>query len=107
MQTDRLRLARSSRQARPRGISIRRPGGSRAGEVRVGRLLRNDKVTATADREGGIYEMFADRSEGVEVLMRAAQGRAAPEEAGIALRGRSDIPVGSPPTGGRERRIGR
>ncbi len=51
--------------------------------------------------------MFADRSEGVEVLMRAAQGRAVPEEAGIALRGRSDIPVGSPPTGGRERRIGR
>ena len=29
----------------PRGISIRRLGGNRAGEVRIGRFLRNDKVT--------------------------------------------------------------
>ena len=29
----------------PRGLSIRRLGGSRAGEVRIGRFLRNDKVT--------------------------------------------------------------
>ena len=29
----------------PRGLSVRRLGGSRAGEVRIGRFLRNDKVT--------------------------------------------------------------
>ena len=29
----------------PRGLSVRRPGGSRAGEVRIGRFLRHDKVT--------------------------------------------------------------
>ena len=30
----------------PRGISVRRLGGSRSGEVRIGRFLRNGKVTA-------------------------------------------------------------
>ena len=34
------------------------------------------RVTAVADREGDVYEMFADRPEGVEVLIRAAQDRA-------------------------------
>ena len=29
----------------PRGISVRRLGGNRAGEVRIGRFLRNGKVT--------------------------------------------------------------
>ena len=29
----------------PRGLSVRRPGGSRAGAVRIGRFLRHDKVT--------------------------------------------------------------
>ncbi len=29
----------------PRGISVRALGGSRAGEIRIGRFLRNDKVT--------------------------------------------------------------
>ena len=49
----------------PRGISIRRLGGSRAGEVRIGRFLRNDKVTVekivaqaaagTASRVDGLH----------------------------------------------------
>ena len=181
----------------PRGISIRRLGGSRAGEVRIGRFLRNDKVTvekiveqaasgtalrvdgldvlaiqdttsfrddglgnslvghvtiavegehgallgladariierhggrgkgakgralcdkesqrwidglrasgrlaaagaarvtAVADREGDIYEMFADRPEGVEVLVRAAQDRAVPEGAGKLFSSLADRP---------------
>ena len=181
----------------PRGISIRRLGGSRAGEVRIGRFLRNDKVTvekiveqaasgtalrvagldvlaiqdttsfrddglgnslvghvtiavegehgallgladariierhggrgkgakgralcdkesqrwidglraggrlaaagaarvtALADREGDIYEMFADRPEGVEVLVRAAQDRAVPEGAGKLFSSLADRP---------------
>ena len=40
------------------------------------------RVTALCDREGDIYEMFADRPEGVEVLIRAAQNRVVPEGAG-------------------------
>ncbi len=40
------------------------------------------RVTVVADREGDIYEMFADRPDGVEVLIRAAQDRAVPEGAG-------------------------
>jgi len=181
----------------PRGISIRRLGGSRAGEVRIGRFLRNDKVTvekivdrassgtasrvegldvlaiqdttsfrddglgnslvghatiavegehgallglvdariierhggggkrakgravcdkesqrwidgmqasgdlvaagaarvtALADREGDIYEMFADRPEGVEVLIRAAQDRVVPEGAGRLFSSLADRP---------------
>ncbi|MYE00524.1 MAG: transposase [Alphaproteobacteria bacterium] len=43
------------------------------------------RVTAVADREGDIYEMFADRPEGVEVLVRAAQDRAGPGGGGPAL----------------------
>ena len=181
----------------PRGISVRRLGGSRAGEVRIGRFLRNDKVTvkkiveqassgtasrvegldvlaiqdttsfrddglgnslvghatiavegehgallglvdariierhggggkrakgravcdkesqrwidgmqasgdlvaagaarvtAVADREGDIYEMFADRPAGVEVLIRAAQDRAVPEGAGRLFSSLADRP---------------
>ena len=40
------------------------------------------RVTAVADREGDIYEMFADRPEGVEVLVRAAQDRAVSQGTG-------------------------
>lgn len=181
----------------PRGISIRRLGGSRAGEVRIGRFLRNDKVTvekiveqaasgtascvvgldvlaiqdttsfrddglgnslvghatiavevehgallglvdariiarqgdrgkgpkgralcdkesqrwidgmrasgrllaagaarvtAVADREGDIYEMFADRPEGVEVVIRAAQDRAVSQGAGRLFSSLADRP---------------
>ena len=181
----------------PRGISIRRLGGSRAGEVRIGRFLRNDKVTvdkivdqaasgtasrvagldvlaiqdttsfrddglgnslvghatiavegehgallglvdariierqggrdkgakgralcdkesqrwidglrasgrlvaagatrvtAVADREGDIYEMFADRPEGVEVVIRAAQDRAVSQGAGRLFCSLADRP---------------
>ena len=49
----------------PRGLSVRRPGGSRAGEVRIGRFLRNDKVTVEkiVDRAG-----TASRVAGLDVL---------------------------------------
>ena len=49
-----------------------------------GRLVQAGavRVTAVCDREGDIYEMFADRPEGVEVLVRAAQDRAVSEGAG-------------------------
>ena len=50
------------------------------------------RVTAVADREGDIYEMFADRPEGVEVLVRAAQDRAVPEGAGKLFSSLADRP---------------
>ena len=40
------------------------------------------RVTAVADREGDIYEMFACRPEGMEVLVRAAQDRVLADGAG-------------------------
>ena len=49
-------------------------------------------MTAVADREGDIYEMFADRPEGVEVLVRAAQDRAVPEGAGKLFSSLADRP---------------
>lgn len=49
----------------PDGISVRRLGGNRAGEIRIGRFLRNGKVTedriiepvsaATSSRVGGLH----------------------------------------------------
>ncbi len=39
-------------------------------------------ITVVADREGDIFEMFADRPEGVEVLIRAAQDRKLSHDAG-------------------------
>ena len=50
------------------------------------------RVTAVADREGDIYEMFADRPEGVEVPVRAAQDRAVPEGAGKLFSSLADRP---------------
>ena len=50
------------------------------------------RVTALADREGDIYEMFADRPEGVEVLVRAAQDRAVSEGAGRLFSSLADRP---------------
>ena len=50
------------------------------------------RVTAVADREGDIYEMFADRPEGVEVPVRAAQDRAVPEGAGKLFSSLADKP---------------
>lgn len=40
------------------------------------------QVTVIADREGDIYEMFALKPEGVELVIRAAQDRALAEDAG-------------------------
>lgn len=64
--------------------------GLRAG----GRLVQAGavRVTALADREGDIYEMFADRPEGVEVLVRAAQDRAVSEGAGRLFSSLADRP---------------
>ena len=51
----------------PRGLSVRRPGGSRAGEVRIGRFLRHDKVTVEkiVDRAAA---GTASRAAGLDVL---------------------------------------
>ena len=59
-----------------------------------GRLVQAGavRVTALADREGDIYEMFADRPEGVEVLVRAAQDRAVSEGAGRLFSSLADRP---------------
>ena len=59
-----------------------------------GRLVQAGavRVTAVADREGDIYEMFADRPEGVEVLVRAAQDRAVSEGAGRLFSSLADRP---------------
>ena len=51
----------------PRGISIRRLGGSRAGEVRIGRFLRNDKVTVEKIVEQAASGT-ASRVDGLDVL---------------------------------------
>ena len=50
------------------------------------------RVTTVADREGDIYEMFADRPEGVEVLIRAAQDRAVSQGAGRLFSSLADRP---------------
>ena len=50
------------------------------------------QVTAGVDRESDIYEMFADRPEGVEVLIRAAQDRVVPEGAGKLFSSLADRP---------------
>ena len=41
------------------------------------------QVTVVADREGDIYEMFACKPEGVELLIRAAQDRALADHTGL------------------------
>lgn len=51
------------------------------------------RVTVVADREGDIYEMFALKPAGVELLIRAAQDRALADDAGrlfAALAGQSE-----------------
>ena len=50
------------------------------------------RVTAVADREGDIYEMFADRPEGVEVPVRAAQDRAVSQGTGRLFHSLADRP---------------
>ena len=50
------------------------------------------RVTAVADREGDIYEMFADRPEGVEAPVRAAQDRAVSQGTGRLFHSLADKP---------------
>ena len=50
------------------------------------------RVTAVADREGDIYEMVADRPEGVEVPVRAAQDRAVSQGTGRLFHSLADRP---------------
>ena len=70
--------------------SQRWPDGLRAS----GRLAAAGaaRVTAVADREGDIYEMVADRPEGVEVLVRAAQDRAVSQGTGRLFHSLADRP---------------
>jgi len=51
----------------PQGISVRRVGGSRAGEVRVGRLLKNGKVTVKKIVEKAAHDTAA-RVDGLHIL---------------------------------------
>ena len=53
------------------------------------------RVTVVADREGDIYEMFADRPEGVEVVIRAAQDRSVSQGAGRLFSSLADRRSGS------------
>ena len=50
------------------------------------------RVTVVADREGDIYEMFAERPEGVEVVIRAAQDRSVSQGAGRLFSSLADRP---------------
>ena len=50
------------------------------------------RVTVVADREGDMYEMFADRPEGVEVVIRAAQDRVVSQGAGRLFSSLADRP---------------
>ena len=70
------------------------------------------RVTAVCDREGDIYEMFADRPDGVEVLIRAAQDRAVPEGTGklfssLAGRPETEHTIGLPARPGQRKREAR
>ena len=55
----------------PRGISVRSVGGNRAGEVRIGRFLRNEKVTVEKIVEQALLDT-ASRVDGLHIL--AIQG---------------------------------
>ena len=57
-----------------------------------GRLAGAARVTAVADREGDIDEMVADRPEGVEVPVRAAQDRAVSQGAARLFHSLADRP---------------
>ena len=57
-----------------------------------GRLAGAARVTAVADRGGDIYEMFADRPEGVEAPVRAAQDRAVSQGTGRLFHSLADRP---------------
>ena len=67
------------------------------------------RVTVVADREGDIFEMFACRPEGVEVLIRAAQDRMLSEGAGklfssLANRPQEEHTIGLPARPGQKKR---
>ena len=70
------------------------------------------QVTVVADREGDIFEMFACRPEGVEVLIRAAQDRVLSEGAGklfssLANRPQAEHTVELPARPGQKKRRAR
>ena len=70
------------------------------------------RVTVVADREGDIFEMFACRPEGVEVLIRAAQDRMLSEGAGklfssLANRPQEEHTIGLPARPGQKKRKAR
>ena len=69
-------------------------------------------MTVVADREGDIFEMFACRPEGVEVLIRAAQDRMLSEGAGklfssLANRPEEDHTIELPARPGQKKRKAR
>ena len=75
-------------------------------------LTSAGRVTVVADREGDIFEMFACRPEGVEVLIRAAQDRVLAEGAGklfscLANRPEAEHKVELPARPGQKKRVAR
>jgi len=98
-----------------KSVWLRKLGGNRAGEMRFGRLLHNDKVTVVADRESDTHEMF-DRlpDERTDLLIRTCRDRVLAGDAsslyqwisGLPARGSVtlDLPVR---TGGRSARLAR
>ena len=71
------------------------------------------QVTVVTDREGDIYEMFARKPAGVELLIRAAQDRALADDAGqlfaalAAQRAAGQVTVALPAAPGRKAREAR
>jgi len=66
------------RTRKARGVNAKQSGRWLVGTQAAAALLEAgaDRVTVIADREGDIYEEFALRPAGVELLIRAAQDRA-------------------------------
>ena len=86
----------------PDGLSVRRLGGNRAGEIRIGRFLRNEKVTenriivavaaATSSRVGGLHVLsiqdttsFRDDGRGNSLVGHATIAVAAEQGALLGL----------------------
>ena len=106
-------LSRSGGQAvhrHDRALSEKQSRRWLDGAAAAGRLAAAgaSQVTVVADREGDIYEMFACRPDGVELLVRAAQNRKIAESAGLLFSALAATPpaghftVGLPAAPGRK-----
>ena len=76
----------------PRGISVRSVGGNRAGEVRIGRFLRNEKVTVEKIVEQALLDT-ASRVDGLHILAIQDTTSFRDDGSGNSLVGHSTIAV--------------